>query len=194
MKWMLIAVGVIAVGAMTGCSSLKSTYVGGADKGDDFDGMPIVVQRPKYLKVTHKEVTYAVYGMRTSEAEGAPSVAEWVMLGPERTVEEVEIETVSVGEVYAVDFKRPAAGTADYTIEFDPGTQYPKKLGAKIDDKTITEIGNTVGNLLQKTVEAFKLASSGQAGQTEVRRVAERITRIELRSLDTPDQTTTIYP
>lgn len=194
MKMTFVAIGVLALGAISGCSSLKSTYAGEAQPGDKFDGMPMVVQRPRYLKVTHKEVTYAVFAKRTSENPNAATVAEWVMIGPERVAQEVVIETVSVGEVYAVDFKRPAAGTADYTIEFEPGTQYPKKIGAKIDDKTIEQLGETLGTLMQKTAEAFKLASSGQTGQTEVRQVSERITKIELRSLDAPENVTQIYP
>ena len=173
-----------------GCSSLSSTYVGHAAQGEKFQGMPIVVKRPKYLKVTYKVVTYATFadksGSNTAEVE--------MVANSERTVQEIETEVVEVGEVYAVDVKRPAAGTADYALEFEPGSQYPKKVGAKIEDKTIESIGATVGELIKKAGETFMLAASQESAKAEVRRIAEEVTRIELRSLDDPSIMIQVFP
>jgi len=156
--------------------------------------MPIVVQRPKYLKVTTKEVTYAVLANRTSTDDKGRALAAVEQLGATSKVIEVSTEVVSVGEVYALDLKRPASGTTEYAVEFEANSQYPKKVGAKIEDQTI----GAVGDALKKVAEVFKPASSGtgaKSADADVTRIAESIVRIELRSLADPNATVVVlYP
>ena len=180
-KW---AAATLATVALAGCSSLSSTYVGDASPGAKFEGMPIVVQRPKYMKVTVKDVIYGVLANRTSTNDNGASLATVDILG-QQTFREVLIDLVSVGEVYALDLKRPAAGTTEYAVEFETNSQYPKKVGAKIEDKTIAELSDA----LKKTAEVFKPVSSesvAKKADADLVRLGEKIVRIELRSLADP--------
>lgn len=187
----------ILAGLLGGCSSLSSTYVGETKAGAKFEGMPIVLQRPKYIKVTYKKVTYRVFANRTIE-KGNDTDAHVEQLGADQTVDEVSTEIVSVGEIYTLDLKRPASGSTEYAAEFEPNTQYPKKVGAKVEDKTIEALGSAIGETLKKVTEAFKVASSDGGGvstkKIEVVRISEAIVKIELRSLDDPSKVYTVFP
>lgn len=187
----LLLLAPIGACVLAACSSLNSTYVGDAKTGTKFEGMPIVVQRPKYLKLTYKRVTYQLLGKKTVADSKVGTTTEPVVLSPPTTVDEISTEVITVGEVYALDLKRPAAGTTEYAVEFETGSQYPKKLGAKIDDKTI----DAVNELLQKGVAAvFKpAAATGDGFPAEVRKIAEHTERIELRSLDDPNKVHVIF-
>lgn len=191
---LLYSMSVVAIG---GCSSLSSTYVGSARPGDRFEGMPVVINRPKYLKVTFKTVTVAPFATRTVESGANNTEKLTVRVGEPLKVSEVQTEVLAVGEVYTLDLKRPAAGTTDYSVEFEPNAQFPKKIGAKIDDQTVEKLGSTFGEVLKKVGETFKLASSGDEGaQPKVMmvRLSEQIDRIELRSLDEPSKVYVVFP
>jgi len=98
----------------------------------------------------------------------------------------VEYEVVSVGEVFFVDVRRPAAGTADFSLEFDAGKQYPKKITAKTEDKTIEAAGSAIGSLIDNAAKVFKPTSSVltlPSGASTVD-VATRVKRISLYDLD----------
>jgi hypothetical protein len=180
------ALSLLAVAVLGGCSSLSTTYVGEAKSGATFQGMPVVVQRPKYLKVTHKQVTYLPLAKKTTSGGGS-AVVEVTPLGSAQTVDQIETEVVSVGEVYALDLKRPAAGNTEYGIEFDTNSQYPKKVGAKIEDKTIEAATNALGSLLEKGAAVFKPAAAPDSGvPVELMKISEKVVKIELRSLDDP--------
>ena len=189
MKKLLMVVPVGAC-ALVGCSSLNSTYVGEAPSGAKFEGMPIVVQRPKYLKLTYKRVTYQLLKKVVTSGTAA-TTTDVVALGQPTAVDEILTEVVNVGEVFTLDLKRPAAGTTEYAVEFEANSQYPKKVGAKIEDKTI----EAVNDLLQKGVaQVFKPAAApGEAFPAEVRKIAEQTLRIELRSLDDPSKVYVIF-
>ena len=189
MKKLLMVVPVGAC-ALVGCSSLNSTYVGEAPSGAKFEGMPIVVQRPKYLKLTYKRVTYQLLKKVVTSGTAA-TTTDVVALGQPTAVDEILTEVVNVGEVFTLDLKRPAAGATEYAVEFEANSQYPKKVGAKIEDKTI----EAVNDLLQKGVaQVFKPAAApGEAFPAEVRKIAEQTLRIELRSLDDPSKVYVIF-
>jgi len=184
---------VLAVAVSGGCSSLSTTYVGEAQPGAKFDGMPVVVQRPKYLKVTHKKVTYLPVAKKTAAAAGS-ATADVTTLGAERTEIQIETEVVSVGEVYALDLKRPVAGTTEYAIEFEANSQYPKKVGAKIEDKTVEAAANALGSLLEKGAQVFKPAAAPPPDiPVQALKISETVVRIELRSLDDPSKVYVIF-
>lgn len=190
MKKLLMVVPVGAC-ALVGCSSLNSTYVGEAPSGAKFEGMPIVVQRPKYLKLTYKRVTYQLLKRVVTTSSTAATTTDVDVLGQPTVVDEILTEVVTVGEVFTLDLKRPAAGATEYAVEFEANSQYPKKVGAKIEDKTI----EAVNDLLQKSVaQVFKPAAApGEAFPAEVRKIAEQTLRIELRSLDDPSKVYVIF-
>ena len=189
MEKLLLAISLGAC-ALIGCSSLNSTFVGEAASGAKFEGMPIVLQRPKYLKVTYKKVTYQLLAKKTSAGTGGTTV-EVIPLGKETTVDEITTEVVSVGEVFTLDLKRPAAGNTEYAVEFESNSQYPKKVGAKIEDKT----AEVFGDLIQKGAQIFKPAAAPATDfPAEVRKVTEQTVKIELRSLDNPSKVYQVFP
>jgi hypothetical protein len=156
--------------------------------------MPVVVQRPKYLKVTHKKVTYLPVAKKTVAAGGGSATAEVTTLGSERTETQIETEVVSVGEVYALDLKRPAAGNTEYAVEFESNSQYPKKVGAKIEDKTIETAANALGSLLEKGAQVFKPAAAPPPDiPVQALKISESAVRIELRSQDNPSKVYVIF-
>ncbi|CAN7773226.1 hypothetical protein LJR175_007629 [Variovorax sp. LjRoot175] len=175
---------------LAGCSSLSSTYVGETAASSKFEGMPIVVQRPKYLKVVFKKVTYRLLVDRTAQ-RGNDTTSEVLQMGTDIVVNEVSTEVLSVGEVYALDLKRPLSGTTEYAVEFDPNAQYPKKVGAKIDDQSVAALADALKKVGETT---FKAASAGATPKGDLIRVAEDIVRIELRSLSDPNVVTVIRP
>ncbi len=198
--------GLVAGAGLAGCQGFESTYVGNAASGTEFNGVPIVVQRAKLVKVVNKKTTYALVKTdtqettRTTPTAPAPStngrpvapadeasentsrttVAE---SGARETLEEVSIELVTVPEVFTVDIKRPAAGTATNYIEFEPGQQFPKKYSMDVEDKTIDAVGDLVGKLAD-AAKKFVTASARGAGQVQSVKVGETVTRIRLYRIE----------
>lgn len=189
----VLAVCVCMIYGLLGCSSMSSTYVGHAAPGLEYEGMPIVVQRPKYLKVTYVKVTSRVYANFT-DGPATDRREQVAQVGSDITATEIRTEIVSVGEVFTLDLKRPASGTTDFNLEFAAGTHYPSKVGAKIDDRTIESIGTMLGDVVKAAGDVFMLASSGKSAKADKVIVSEEVTRIELRSLDDPSIVYQVFP
>jgi hypothetical protein len=150
---------------------------GGVPKASG-DGFPIVLQRPRYLRVTERQVTdRVVVSSRTSglsdgggdtiatpgtSRPAAPtptSIASAVVESKDYSSREISYEVVPVSEVFLVDIRRPAAGTADFAIDFEAGQSYPKRVAAKTEDKTIEAAGSALGAMLEKVGKVFKPTS-----------------------------------
>ncbi len=185
---------------LPGCESFETTYVGAPQPGARFSGVPVVVDRPQFVKVSEKTVRYALVGKElardtepeptptTDPATGlpvAPSTAPGVRTNSkplslgEHSVSEITFELVSVPELYAVDIKRPANGTAKNSIEFEPGQQFPKKYSLEVEDKTIGAVGDLVAKLAE-AAKTFKPASGGEGSETEAVRLGETVTRVRI--------------
>lgn len=108
-------------------------------------GFPIVVQRPKQAVFVVTRTTYAVSKVAI-DASGTPSIV------PQKDEIEVSISDkpllIGPSELYTVDFKRPAAGTIDYSMELS--NYYPTKIGGKLDDQTIDKLRQTALDLIEK--------------------------------------------
>jgi hypothetical protein len=128
---------------LAGCSSIESTHVVrdqyGVTKGERFDGVPIVVTVPDKLGFLVTEETYRITRPVTDSA-GMVVAGKFVVT--EEVVTKVDKEPVPLGsaEVFTVDVRRPASGTAENSIELKD--QYPTSIKGKVDDKTLdTAIG-----------------------------------------------------
>lgn len=190
----------VAGAVLAGCSSLQSTVVRNPENGFKGDGLPIVVERPRYLRVTEKEIDKVLVlsntkskptdkspGVETGTVESS-ATGSVIVTSQDKiyTTTTVEYEVVSVGEVFFVDVRRPAAGTADFSLEFDAGKQYPKKITAKTEDKTIEAAGSAIGSLIDNAAKVFKPTSGVltlPSGASTVD-VATRVKRISLYDLD----------
>lgn len=194
--------------AAAGCSSMHATSVQGGVPRASGDGFPIVLQRPRYLRVTEKQVVdRVVVSSRPSSvgdgggdtivtpgsAQPAPRASTAtptaVVEAKDYSSREISYEIVPVSEVFLVDIKRPAAGTAEFAIEFEAGQSYPKRVAAKTEDKTIEAAGSAVGSMLEKVSKAFKPTSDDKplpplpSGASTVR-VASTVVHVWLYDMD----------
>lgn len=210
----------IAAFGAVGCSSMSSTYLGNPSEGQQVTGMPVVLERPRYLRVTVKEIDRQLVTVRvgqrrpnsdtgvsnpgppplpgTQPAGGTPTSGaitsaevHQVVVGEITTGTVIEYENISVGEVYALDFKRPAAGTAEFEVDFADSKQYPSKIKAKSEDKTIEEIRETLGTVLEAIADGATPTSgtlgddvfdSGMVAQSV--EVATRVLKVYIYDLD----------
>lgn len=126
------------------CRSIEGRYVDPAAlrHGADIGGAPVIVERPRWLKVTHKSQELALVSQKTT-GTGAEKVIsnEVLTTGIGRmTRSVVETEIVSMGEMYALDFLRPLSGSSDHALEYLDGQSHPKSLKQKVDDTTLKDV------------------------------------------------------
>jgi hypothetical protein len=163
-----------AVVASAACSSIEGRYIGAPEHGDDVGGLPIVVERTRWLKVTYKDVTYVLLAQKAAGAEGAP-----MEVLKEIEVREVSVEPVKSEELYAIDLMRPAAGKIDYDLEFAEGKAYPKRIKGTVEDKTIETVAGALDDLLARIDGAGeKLDSMIPEGVSTVK-LGETVAKIE---------------
>jgi hypothetical protein len=74
---------------------------------------------------------------------------------------EVSIDKKYQDEVFAVDFKRPAAGSLKYTAGFDG--QYINSIANQLDDRTIKDSAALVAAII-KTIPASSLKDASPSG------------------------------
>ena len=188
-----LGAGVLGAAALASCRSVRARYVEQPGAREDVGGMPIVVERPRWIKVTTKTVLYAI-AKRTVTTDGknpAPLTETWSydLLPPQS---EVSTEVVSVGEMYALDVDRPFAGKANYEFVFPDGKQYPNKVKGEIEDKTVDSVVAGLDKLLPYVTKK-KDAAEPQAGNltfpepgfTTVK-VSDRVDRIDFYDLCDP--------
>ena len=174
---------VFACGVLASCASMEARYVGNPSPGQHIGGVPIVVERPRWFKVTYKTVTYSQVTTREKIMPDGKNTQEEVSVTQLPAVEEIIFDTVTVGEIYALDLKRPAAGSTDYEIEFAEGRSYPKHIKGKVEDKTIQEMRETIDRLLQQIPKALTGIPTGgttPGGEVTVVKLSESVKRIEL--------------
>ncbi len=189
----------IAASGLSGCSSMQSTFVRNPENGFKGDGLPMVIKRPRYLRVTELEIdkrlvlsnkgehSSSTPGVETGVESSSTSDSVGVTVEPNiYTTTVVEYEVVPVGEVFLVDVRRPAAGTADFSFEFESGAQYPKTITAKTEDKTIEAAESAIGSLIENAAKVFKPTSGAMTLPTDASTidVASRVKRIVLFDLD----------
>jgi hypothetical protein len=181
----------ISVFVLASCSSMTSRFMG--EKGDtstskNINGLPIVVERPKWLKATYKTVKT---GIVAPGHAGQNETAGYSII-KEVDTKKVEFEVVPVGETYALDIKRPLAGTSDWDIQFPEGKQYPKDVKGKVDDKSVAEVTAAIQKLaaLANPATAARAGAQASDGNSLVHEVSlgEVINRIEFYDIENPDR------
>lgn len=178
----------IAAGA-AGCRSFRGRKVGDPRPGQDIGGVPVVVQVPRYLKVTYKTADYVIAAKSTGvEREDGTKGTSWQVLAYDRRPE-VTTEVVAVGELYALDVDRPFAGTAKNKIEFHEGQQFPKLVANDVDDKSVSEIVAGLDKLVGPLTSAAARPTAGsdtKSADIEVVKIRETVDKIELRDVHDP--------
>lgn len=171
-----------------GCNSIEGRYVDPqrVAHGESVGGAPIVIERPRWLKVVHTAVSTTTFGFSStvSETDGlTTTVREAKQIGT--SVENrIESELVPFAEVYALDFRRPLAGTADNSIEYADASGHPKKLASKVDDQTLkTVVENLSGIKDFLGISGTDDRSSAAPSESHFNVEAKTIVRVELYDL-----------
>jgi len=150
-----------------GCSSIggnKLVTEDGRLVAREVGGLPISVQTPKWAVFFGVRSTVRVTAIR--EEKGADGTLRLERSAPREIVETTITPTpIFLGptEVYTIDPKRPAFGTAEFALELT--NQYPVKFSGKSDDKTLGEIQKVVQQALGKGVD--KQSGAEPAGTVE---------------------------
>lgn len=135
MRWKNL--GLTFVLAMSGCSTVKTTFMSVDSSGKLTEnpdrcvhGVPAVVQVPTHIEVRIKQTDY----FRIESAEGTKKLVPL----PAATSRSVEVEEIKVNKLMMVDPKRPLSGTGDFSIDYsDDGKGVIDKLNYKAVDETL---------------------------------------------------------
>lgn len=130
------------VGFASGCSSMRSTlfsYDGCQDcekMTKHLKGVPTTLNVPTHLQV---KVWRTRYGKIFENG-----LVEFV---PELETRKVEITPKEQKEIFTVDFKRPAAGSLEYEVEFKD--QYITKIKNQSNDETIAKVTALITTIIE---------------------------------------------
>jgi hypothetical protein len=161
--------------AVSACASIESRSVGAPQFGKEVGGIPIVVERPRFLKRSVVAVTFITFVKTVAIGPSEKVQTEWKTVAT-NTVTELRDEIITVGELYTLDLKRPMAGTMDYQIDFRDTGHYPKTIKGKVEDKTIEAASKAVGEILEKV--AKPTAAKVEEGLPERVRISEDMTSV----------------
>lgn len=175
----MLVSGILGISA---CASIESRSVGMPKTGESVGGIPIVVERPRFLKRSVVQVTFVTF-VKSVSADGSGNTKTDWKAAATNTVTELRDEIITVGELYTLDFKRPMAGTNDYEIEFRDTGHYPKKLKGKVEDKTIEALSKAAGDILDKV--AKPTAAKVEEGLPQTVRVKESVISVTYHDLAT---------
>jgi len=161
----------ILVGAalFVGCTSISSTMLNRLETDDfvgnsngklkangaarPFKGVPITLRVPTHVDISIQEKVRFCLNGNTLTPLRSTRRHLWV-----------ETDLVYTDKVFTVDVKRPAAGTANYTLEFGEKTadldnrQYFKNIKSRIVDETIKDVTAAINTV-------FSALPSGRNGE-----------------------------
>src|SRR5262245_49273633 len=177
-----------AAPVLGGCSSISGRYVGNPSHGESVGGLPISIDRGRFLKVTYSTATYGVLtAKKTVVTEGVgdnqkETITQDSEIGGTYERSEVHTEVVRVPEIYAIDVARPFAGSIDYEIEMAPGLAYPSRLKGKVEDKTLEILRDALAQVLDHLKAAAGAPTAGKVPEeAQTVRLKETTDRVEVR-------------
>jgi hypothetical protein len=127
------------------------------DQGAPYRGIPVVVQVPTHVDITINETL-----LFTDMPDPSGGGRTLVQLKPSKRQIGVDASIKKSDKLFFVDFKRPAGGTMDYTIDYGDGkSQYFKSIKYKVVDETISDINSALTTVFSTT--ATKSTSKANA-------------------------------
>ncbi|MEI7687913.1 MAG: hypothetical protein WCL32_23145 [Planctomycetota bacterium] len=129
----------------TGCTSITSTLYShdGCQNcvpvKKHLKGVPTTLEVPTHLQLS---VLRSRYGKVTDEGV--------VVFEPQLETREVATDFVTQKEIFTVDFKRPAAGSLKYKLDFDVGKQYITGVTNESEDKTIAAVTTLITTVIKQ--------------------------------------------
>lgn len=166
----------------TGCTSIRSVMLARNEHNTAWaqerhlPGVPITLSVPTHLKVAIKEKYYL-----TSVSAGGVTRVERVKL--DVPVYRVDHEFINTEKIFTVDFKRPAAGTMDLTLDFKDDTQYFKQIQHEVKDETIKDVTALLDTLLPAGLGGVPAMEGADIPVREV----ESVVAVEIFEIDAPD-------
>jgi hypothetical protein len=161
---------------LSGCASMSAQKItldgnGKVTQLKKVRGLPITVQQPKYavflveetVTETFRLVAQPVAVISDGEGDGPNSQPEGTLATTnyirgeskgKRTDRKLLNENpILMGEtqMFALDLKRPAAGTIDYSVELQ--NQYPSKITGNLEDKTIDSVSAAISKLVDDALK-----------------------------------------
>ncbi len=156
-----LALVLVAIGpVLAGCRSITARYVESPSHGEEVGGLPIVVERPRWLKVTW---------VRTLSQSGG---------GDGEGPVEIRTEILREARIFAVDLERPAAGTLDWEMEFGERC-YPERIRGDVDDRGVETAAHLAESALDRGRGLPAFPESRLAGR-------EIVIRVEIFDLAAP--------
>jgi len=143
---MRIALWAVLAGPLAGCSSLKSTMLTRDETNMGWQtvkscGVPITLSVPTHLRVQIQERRFLTPDVDTHK---------WIPLFDDQKraviALDVKLDFIRTEKIFTVDFKRPAAGTIDFSADFQ--NQYITKLSSSITDRTIADVSLALQGIL----------------------------------------------
>src|SRR5262245_40505463 len=128
-----------------GCASIKSTFVDRdpsdttwAQSSETMNGIPVTLAVPSHVKVQFvKRYHYTTAGTALQTATADNKQVPLVTY-------DFTHEVIQQKKVVLVDFKRPAAGTFEFSGSIDKDTGYFTQIAHKGEDTTIATVGAQV--------------------------------------------------
>jgi hypothetical protein len=148
----------------TGCTTYESQIItqdtNGNIKTTSVAGVPIVVTVPQKLGFIATDSTYL---LQTPQIVNGEVKGYTQTRTTETTIDKTPI-SLGASQLIALDIKRPAYGTADTSMELNG--EYPTKLTAKLDDKTLDRALTAANDLINKFSEKQGAQIQGDVTRT----------------------------
>jgi len=145
----------------TGCTSIRSTLLHRDEcnmgwEARKLKGMPITLKVPTHVRLDVVQTKYL------KRDDGGYS---YLAVGTE-VVQQFEVERtiIETEKIFTVDFKRPAAGTLNYTAKLSPTNQYFEQVTSNINDITIQEASKAFERILSALPKAALTGPPGNTG------------------------------
>lgn len=182
-RW-LMAVMAMVIFSTIGCSSIRSTLLTrnehntGWSQVPHLKGVPVTVKVPTHLKVIVKEKHFLA-----NTSVGGINRYDYIKLPTPMRYVETDVEYSE--KVFTVDFKRPAAGTMNLTLDMDAEKQYFDQIQHEVEDQTLDQIGSLVGSLGQAGL--FGAASTNTNDSDNNLKEVESTVAYQLFEIDDPN-------
>ena len=133
----------LSCACLTGCATYGSQLLDRDSSDTSWEatrtgGIPITVKVPTHVDINIVQRSYYKDGQPFTVATANGQLCSLRTFHVTHLVVETE-------RVFTIDPKRPAAGTAHSTINFDG--QYPKDMKSDVTDETILRVGNLISSV-----------------------------------------------
>lgn len=157
LSWLIV----FTLAVFSGCRSIPSQLLDRDESNSCWQktklrGIPITLSVP-----THVQILVVDKILLTTGADGKATP----VFADNRTMRDLRTEFIVGKKIFMVDFERPAAGTLDYTAEFDD--QYFSKIQSKVNDQTIEQTSKAIERILGKVAPQGLIAAPTSTRQKD---------------------------